>query len=148
LKVYFSFTGFNFFNLARQHFHMLLPHLVIAPSKNRGRGVFTTKNIPVDTVIEVSPVIELSQKERKQIEGTKLYHYIFEWGNSRRKAAMALGYISMYNHSFEPNCEYEQDYDAGTMTIRTIRNVKKGEELYFSYNGDPNDKSPLWFKTS
>ncbi len=127
---------------------MLLSFLTIATSNNRGRGVFTTKNIPSGTVIEVSPVIELTTKERKQIEGTKLYHYIFEWGASRRKAAMALGYISMYNHSFEPNCEYEQDYEARTMTIRTIRNVKKGEELYFSYNGDPNDKSPLWFATT
>lgn len=127
---------------------MLLPNLVIAPSKNRGRGVFTTKSIPPNTVIEISPVIELSEKERKQIEGTKLYHYIFEWGKSKRKAAMALGYVSMYNHSFEPNCEYEMDYENGNMTIRTIKSVKKGAELYFSYNGDPADKTPLWFKTS
>ena len=127
---------------------MLLPNLVIAPSKNRGRGVFTTKSITAGTVIEISPVIELSEKERKQIEGTKLYHYIFEWGKSKRKAAMALGYVSMYNHSFDPNCEYEMDYENGTMTIRTIKGVKKGEELYFSYNGDPADQSPLWFKTS
>lgn len=127
---------------------MLLPFLTIAPSENRGRGVFTTKNIPADTVIEISPVIELSPKERKQIEGTKLYHYIFEWGKSKRKAAVALGYVSMYNHSFEPNCEYEMDYENGNMTIRTIKDVKKGEELYFSYNGDPKDKTPLWFKTT
>lgn len=127
---------------------MLLPDLVIAPSESRGRGVFTTKNIPANTVIEISPVIELSPKERKQIEGTKLFYYIFEWGKSKRKAAVALGYVSMYNHSFEPNCEYEMDYENGTMTVRTIKQVKKGEELFFSYNGDPSDKSPLWFKTS
>lgn len=127
---------------------MLLPILVIAPSENRGRGVFTTKNIAAGTVIEISPVIELSPKERKQIEGTKLYHYIFEWGKSKRKAAVALGYVSMYNHSYEPNCEYEMDYESGNMTVRTIKAVKKGEELYFSYNGNPDDKSPLWFKTT
>jgi hypothetical protein len=127
---------------------MLLPNLVIAPSDSRGRGVFTTKNIPANTVVEISPVIELSQKERKQIEGTKLYHYIFEWGTSKRKAALALGYVSMYNHSFEPNCEYEMDYENGTMTVRTIGLIKKGEELFFSYNGNPNDRTPLWFPTT
>ena len=127
---------------------MLLPNLVIAPSENRGRGVFTTRNIPANTVIEISPVIELSPNDRKQIEGTKLFYYIFEWGKSKRKAAMALGYISMYNHSFEPNCEYEMDYENGNMTVRTIKQVKKGEELFFNYNGVPEDKSPLWFKTS
>jgi SET domain-containing protein len=127
---------------------MLLPNLVIAPSKNRGRGVYTTKNIAAGTVIEISPIIELSPKDRKQIEGTKLYHYIFEWGKSKRKAAVALGYVSMYNHSFDPNCEYEMDYENGNMTVRTIKPVKKGEELCFSYNGDPADQSPLWFKTT
>jgi SET domain-containing protein len=134
-------------NFARNINPMLSPFLVIATSENRGRGVFTTKNIPTGTIIEISPVIELTAKERKQIEGTKLYHYIFEWGTSKRKAGWALGYVSLYNHSFEPNCEYEQDYEALTMTVRTIQNVRKGEELYFSYNGDPNDKSPLWFPT-
>ena len=127
---------------------MLLPHLVIASSNIGGRGVFTTKNIPAGTTIEISPVIALTTKERKQIEGTKLYHYIFEWGTSRRQAGMALGYISMYNHSFEPNCEYEQDYEEKTMTIRTIKEVKKGEELFFSYNGHADDKTPLWFQTN
>ena len=126
---------------------MLLPNLTIAPSDKGGRGVFTTKNIAADTVIEISPVIALTTKERKQIEGTKLYHYIFEWGVSKRQACMALGYISMYNHSFEPNCEYEMDYDSNTMTIRTIKAIKKGEELFFSYNGMAEDKTPLWFHT-
>ncbi len=127
---------------------MLLPNLVIAPSENRGRGVFTTKDIPANTTIEISPIIELSPKDRKQIEGTKLFHYIFEWGKSKRKAAVALGYVSVYNHSYEPNCEYEMDYENGNMMVRTIKKVKRGEELFFSYNGDPEDQSPLWFKTS
>ena len=127
---------------------MLLPCLVIAPSDKKGRGVFTTKNLAANTVIEISPVIELSQKDRKQIEGTKLYHYIFEWGKTKKKAAVALGYVSMYNHSFDPNCKYEMDYEYLTMTIQTIKPVKKGEELCFSYNGDPEDKTPLWFKTT
>lgn len=126
---------------------MILPFLVIAPAGKKGRGVYTTHKIPAFTIIEISPVIELSVKERKQIEGTRLYHYIFEWGKSRRQACVALGYVSMYNHSFEPNCVYEMDYVAKTMTIRTIKDVKKGDELCFSYNGDPEDKSALWFKT-
>jgi uncharacterized protein len=126
---------------------MILPILIIADSDKGGRGVFTTKNIPANTIIEHSPVIPLTTKERKQIEGTKLYHYIFEWGTSRKQACMALGYVSMFNHSFEPNCVYEQDYEDNTMTIKTIKPIKKGEELFFSYNGDPEDKSPLWFNT-
>ncbi|MDB5191031.1 MAG: protein-lysine N-methyltransferase [Segetibacter sp.] len=126
---------------------MKLSSLIIGNSPGKGRGVFTTKDIPANADIEVSPVIELTAKERKQIEETKLYHYIFEWGKTKKKAAVALGYVSMYNHSFEPNCEYEMDYDAQTMTVRTLRKIKKGEELFFSYNGNPDDRTPLWFNT-
>ncbi len=126
---------------------MLFPFLFINESDKGGRGVFTKKNIAAQTIIEVSPVIVLSTKERKQVEATKLYYYVFEWGKSTRQACVALGYVSMYNHSFEPNCEYEQDYEAQTMTVKTIRAIKKGEELFFSYNGDPENKAPLWFKS-
>jgi SET domain-containing protein len=127
---------------------MKLTSLFIGISPGKGRGVFTTKDIPAYSDIEVAPVIELTAKERKQIEGTKLYHYIFEWGKTKKKAAVALGFVSMYNHSFDPNCAYEMDYDAQTMTIRTLRKIKKGEELTFSYNGSPTDQTPLWFKTT
>ncbi len=126
---------------------MLSPFLLIAPSAKGGRGVFTSKNIQAATIIETSPVIVLSIKERKRVEETKLYNYIFEWGKSTRQACLALGYVSMYNHSFEPNCEYEQDFEAHTMMVKTLRFIKKGEELFFSYNGDPFNQNPLWFKT-
>lgn len=121
-----------------------MPYLVIAPSKG-GRGVFTTKNIPADTIIEISPVLVLSPKERKAIEGTKLFDYIFEWGDTRRKAAVALGYVSLYNHEYESNCTYDMDFDTDLMTIRTVKPVKKGEELCINYNADPNDRTPVWF---
>lgn len=124
---------------------MIMPYLVVAESGNKGRGVFTTENIKSGTVIEVSPVLELTKKERKTVEKTKLYHYIFEWGKNLKKAALALGYVSMYNHSYDANCEYEMDYDANTMTIRTIRPVKKGQELFINYNAVPDDKTPVWF---
>lgn len=126
---------------------MIAPHLVIAPSEDRGRGVFTTKSIPADTVIEISPVIVLSSKERKDIEKTKLFHYIFEWGDTRRQACVALGYVSMYNHSYDANCAYEMDFDNLIVSIRTVKKVKKGEELYINYNADPTDQTKVWFDT-
>jgi hypothetical protein len=124
---------------------MLLPHLFIAPSAERGRGVFTGKAIAANTVIEISPVLVFSQKERKFIEETLLYNYVFEWGDTKRQRALGLGYISMYNHSYDANCEYEMDYDNGIMTITTVKPIKKGEELFINYNAAANDKTPVWF---
>jgi SET domain-containing protein len=58
---------------------------------------------------------------------------------------MALGYVPLYNHSFNSNCEYEMEFDEEVITIRTVRDVKKGEELFINYNGTFNDRKPLWF---
>lgn len=124
---------------------MMSPYLVVAPSDNRGRGVFTSKNIPANTIIEISPVLVLSGKERKDIEKTKLFHYIFEWGKSRKQGCLALGYISLYNHAYESNCEYEMDFEHRLVTIKTVRKIKKGEELFINYNAHPTDQTKVWF---
>ena len=127
---------------------MIAPFLNIASSPKRGRGIFATKNIKKGTVIEVSPVIVLTEKERKTIEKTLLFHYVFEWGDDKKKAAMALGYISLYNHSYDANCEYEMEFGKKIMTIRTVKAIKKGEELFINYNAMPDDKTKVWFDTN
>ena len=126
---------------------MILPILVVAPSDNRGRGVFTTVKIPANTVIEISPVLILNGEERDHAEKTLLYNYLFEWGaEDNRSVCIGLGYISIYNHSYHANCDYEMDYASELMTIKTIRVIKKGEELFINYNATPDDETPIWFK--
>lgn len=122
-----------------------MPFLTVAPSGNKGRGIFTIESIPAGEIIEISPVVVLSAKDRKHLEATKLFHYIFEWGKTRKKAAVALGYISIYNHSYDANCEYEMDYDEETISIRTVKAIQKGEELSINYNAVPNDTTEVWF---
>jgi len=126
---------------------MILPELCIAPSGKKGRGVYTTKNIPAQKIIEISPVITLSRKDRKTVEQTRLFDYIFEWGKDKSKACIALGYVSLYNHHAPANCIYEMDFETDLMYIKTTRAVKKGEELFVNYLADPNDDSALWFHT-
>lgn len=121
------------------------PYLYISDSGEKGRGVYTEENIRSRTIIEVAPVIVLSAKERKLVEQTLLHDYIFEWGETRKKACVALGWVSIYNHSYTPNCEYEMDFAEKIMKIRTIRSIKKGEELTVNYNGEPDNDTPVWF---
>jgi hypothetical protein len=58
---------------------------------------------------------------------------------------MAMGYVPVYNHSQASNCEYEMDYADRMITVRTVRDIRKGEELFINYNGDWDDPSPVWF---
>ena len=126
---------------------MMSPYLIIAPSDRRGRGVFSLRNIPANTIIEVSPVLVFSSAERKIIEKTKLFDYIFEWGKSKKQGCLALGYISLYNHAYESNCDYEMDFEHRLVTIRTVRKISKGEELFINYNAHPTDATKVWFDT-
>jgi len=124
---------------------MIKPYLYVNKTKEKGRGVFTKEAIPAGTQIEVSPVLVLSGNDTAIVDKTKLHNYIFLWGARETRSCIALGFCSIYNHAYEPNCEYEMDFDAETMAIKTRRDIKKGEELSINYNGDIEDKSPVWF---
>jgi SET domain-containing protein len=125
---------------------MILPILYIMETAGRGRGVFTTKAIPEGTTIEIAPVIVLNQADRTIVDTTLLHDYIFEWGINEQEAAVALGYVSIYNHSVDANCKYDMDYDHKTIQIQTKRAVAADEELCINYNGDGVTDKPVWFE--
>ncbi len=124
---------------------MILPCLYIAPTPSMDRGVFTAEALEAGTVIEISPVIVMNSDHRKLLDQTPLHDYIFEWGENLDECVVALGYLSMYNHSYESNCDYDMDYDGRTMQIRTVRDIAAGEELFINYNGAWNETEPVWF---
>ncbi len=88
----------------------------------------------------------MPQKDRELLDQTLLHDYIFEWNPEGKKACcMALGWVPLYNHSYTSNCEYEMDYEAATIRIHTVREIRAGEELTINYNGDWNDTAAVWF---
>jgi SET domain-containing protein len=126
---------------------MILASIQIAATGNMGRGVFTGEDIPAGSVIEISPVIVMEEGDRKLLDKTLLHDYIFEWDMNKKKCCMALGYVSLYNHSYTSNCEYEMEMEAELIRIKTVRYIKAGEELFINYNGDWNNSKRVWFDT-
>ena len=124
---------------------MILPQLFIAPTTDMGRGVFTSENIDKGTVIEISPVIVMSGEERKLLDQTLLHDYIFEWGDDSKSCCMALGYVPLYNHSYRSNCEYEMDFEENMISVKAVRFIKAGEEIFINYNGNWNNAKRVWF---
>lgn len=120
-------------------------NLYLADSKGKGLGVFTKKAIPAKKIVERSSVLVFPPKERKLLEQTGLHNYIFEWAEDNKSCCVALGYLSMYNHSYHSNCEYEMDFDKKTMLIKTVKDIKAGEELTINYNGEVDNETELWF---
>ena len=126
---------------------MILPCLYIAKTKKMGRGIFTSRNIKSQTVVEIAPVIVMESSDRKLIDQTLLHDYIFEWGGKKKQCCMALGWIPLYNHSYQSNCEYEMDYKNELIQIITVRAIKQGEESFINYNGVWNNQEKVWFET-
>lgn len=120
--------------------------LEIRKTRKAGRGVFTLTDLRAGEVIEISPVIVMSHEDRLHLDQTLLHDYIFEWGPQGTQCCMALGYVPLYNHSYESNCEYEMNFRQQTITIKTVRTIKAGEELFINYNGDWNNPKKVWFE--
>jgi SET domain-containing protein len=126
---------------------MIKQYLYLKQTEVKGKGVFTKEKIDADVVIEESPVIVMSAEDRIHLDKTLLHDYIFEWGIDKDQCCMALGLVPLYNHSYESNCEYFMDYDKETIQIKTVKLIRKGEELTINYNGNWNDNKKVWFET-
>ena len=126
--------------------HFILPSLYPDDTAAKGRGIFTKDVLLAGIITEASPVIVMDAAARSLLDQTLLHDYIFEWQpGAENLCCMALGYLSLYNHSYTSNCEYFMDYELRTMSIKTVREIAAGEELTINYNGDWNDATPIWF---
>jgi SET domain-containing protein len=111
--------------------------------RGKGRGVFARRPIGAGEVIERVPVLLVDAQDLRDRDGwIGLASYCFLWDTGRY--ALALGYGSLYNHSYLPNARYD---DAGRMTkvFTALRDIAAGEEITVNYNGDPDDRAPVGF---
>lgn len=125
-----------------------IPSLFIAESELGGRGVFTAEPLEAGSLIEICPVIVLPEEDLPTIHGTGLHDYYFLWEEDQKKCAIALGYGSLYNHSYQPNARYDADYEGQTLEFFTLEDIEAGSEITVNYNGEPDVKTPVWFDKS
>ena len=119
--------------------------IIVKNTPKKGRGVFALKDFKEGEIVESCPVINITPKERKALEKTIFNYYIYPW-RSTRSGSLALGYGSIYNHSFSPNTDWKQNFKTNSMVYRAIKQIKKGEEITVNYNGEPDDDNPIdWF---
>jgi len=112
-------------------------------TRGKGRGVFARRPIRKGEVIERVPVLILEERDyKKGMDTTLLAGYVFAWGEGQ--IALALGYGSLYNHSFKPNARY-QDVRPRTKQFVALRAIKAGEEVTVNYNGTPKSRAKVWF---
>ena len=108
--------------------------------KGKGRGVFALRLIRKGELIEKVPMLVMPDDEN--LEGTVISKYCFAWG--RGTVALALGFGSLYNHSYRPNARYD-DVGPQTKEFTALRDIEPGEEIVVNYNGDPRSRTKVWF---
>jgi SET domain-containing protein len=113
--------------------------------ERRGRAIFAVRKFLKGELIERAPVIPINQKQWPSAEKTILSDYAFDWGEHDEHAAIALGYVSIYNHSYTPNAQLEELLDELMMEVVAIKDIQAGEEITINYNGDPESQDSLWF---
>ena len=124
---------------------MLIPSTMIEVkrAKGKGRGVYARVHIPAGTVFERAPLLVMAEKEALEGDHANvLPAYVFEYGKG--KVALALGFGSLYNHSYSPNARYD---DAGNQVkeYRALRDIERGEEITINYNGAEDVMDPVDF---
>ncbi|MFN8331640.1 MAG: SET domain-containing protein [Saprospiraceae bacterium] len=96
-----------------------------------GRGVFAGIEIQEGVLLNFVQISYL-KKEVDAIHHTELHDYYFIWGEEDEQAAIALGYGSLYNHSYTPNADFILDLQRRPsifFAIRKIKAVKKSPSI-------------------
>lgn len=122
------------------------PHLALIDTAGKGRGVIATAPIAADELLEVVPVIPLTIADAERILPTHIENYVFKWEESDEtglplhSTAVALGFISLLNHSATPNANFTCDMVQRIIRLRSARAIAANEEITIDYACD------LWFE--
>lgn len=114
--------------------------IIIRLSELHGRGVFATKDIEVDEIIERCPLVPLGFRSRYHSD-PQLYRYLYsqplcpctECQNHGFIFHMVLGYGMIYNHQDSPNAIWKFNWEHSYADIIANKDIKAGSEIFVSY---------------
>lgn len=110
----------------------------------KGRGVFATRDLAEGESIEEAHVLFITAEDAVRLEETPLGQHYFHWDGAedddeRWRGVVALGVVSLVNHSRTPNCGVWQDHERERLVLEALRPISAGEELVIDYEVE------LWF---
>jgi hypothetical protein len=115
----------------------------ITDVKGKGRGVVALEDIKKDEIIEICPIIFISDKEGDFFEKNKtILNFYWLLQPETNKSCIMLGYGSLYNHSLNPNAEvdYETKESKNYLFFKALKDIRIGEEIVFDYQSDSGEE--------
>ena len=114
------------------------PKIEIRNSKIHGVGMFATKAIKKNEVLEEDPFIILKGDWHKIPR--LLQEYIFGWtkemDDSKSKAAVVFGSGAIYNSSSDPNADWQTSRKKNRFIYYAYKDIKAGEEIFIDYGNE------------
>lgn len=114
-------------------------NVYVSESKVHGIGVFAKRNISINEIIEVFPIIPLPFRTHYQGDGRVIdYSVIKQCSCEECKkhgllVFLRLGYGGIYNHQDNPNAELSMDYPKTMGICKAIKSINKDEEIFINY---------------
>src|SRR5690606_19306476 len=100
------------------------------------------EDIKAGDLIERAPVIVIPPEDRDRADKTIAFTYVFMWEHGTTeedlyrhtgRAGVALGYISLCNHSYTPNADFIRHIDDFVIDLVALKHIRKGEEILIDY---------------
>mgnify|MGYP003126976180 FL=1 len=103
----------------------------LSESSVHGFGVFADKDYNIGDTLELCYYLVTDDSD---INDTCILHdYVFSTPNEEEEYLVPLGNAMMYNHSTDPNAEWEIHEDNNFVRFKALKNIAKGEEIFHNY---------------
>jgi SET domain-containing protein len=109
--------------------------------------VFANDTISKGEIIERCPFIELPAGEIAFLEKSFLINYVYFFGKTKERFLLALGFGSLYNHSYTPNAVYKILPKEHIILFKAIHSITNDEEITVNYVQGNHPKVTLWFES-
>lgn len=122
--------------------------IAVRKSKINGKGVFATKRIPKNKLVVEYDGERILRKEglkRDKIQKKQGKFFIFAIDKKWCVDGASGGIARLINHSCDPNCKYVRKN--GKIWIKSMRTIRKGEELTYDYDVAEKGKYPCRCKS-
>jgi SET domain-containing protein len=103
-----------------------------------GRGLYATRKIYANEIVEVAEILVLSQADTVKINETDLKWYTFVFDAAKGQDCIVLGDGEIFNHSDTPNIKYDLVLYGKRfkMVFVSLQDIEVGEQLFTDYNQD------------
>ena len=110
-------------------------NIAVQDSPLHGQGVFALRDFAKGEILERCPYLVIDDDDLS--DATRLQDYLFTSPDNPHDYLCVMGYGMMYNHSDDPNAEWQiDDDDLRFVCFLAKKDISAGDEILQDYGRD------------